>query len=194
MGSLWLSVGFLALASELAVAVAPFDALGLEPADASALRAAVEEALGEGRGDLHLVTAAELDRAAAELELVEPSLGSCLREPTCAAALARRAGADRLVVGSAAGLGRTFVLRLALIDSDRGVADREVHRTVVGGFEDLRAALPEQVERLLPRAVVPWYRRWWVWTVAVVGAAMVATAVTLAVLLTDDGMPIFPLP
>jgi hypothetical protein len=194
-GTLPLSVGALVVAAELAVGVAPFEVLGLGEEDAAELRATVEELLSRGRGDLRLVPGSDVDRAVGGLHLEPGALGVCLREPACAASVARAAGADRLVLGSAAALGRTYVLRLALLDAEREVADREVSRTVVGGPADLRAAMPEQLERLLPLPLRPWYTRWWVWTTVAVGAAAVAAAVTLAVLLPEtDDIPVFPLP
>ena len=195
-GSSWLALGLLGMAAELSVGVAPFDALGMSDSEAGELRLVVEHVLGEERDDLTLVVGSEVDRAARELDLEAGEVGACLRDTSCAAELARRAGADQLVLGSAAGLGRTYVLRLALLDARRGVVDREVHRTVVGGLADLRGALPEQVERLIPPPPDPWYRRWWVWTTVAVGLAAVAAAVTLALLLPEEQNPIdtYPLP
>ena len=193
-GAFSLGIGALLVAAELAVAVAPFDGLGLAADDVAELRRVVEDAL-DARRDLDRVSAAALERAAEELSLSPEEVSSCLRDEPCAARLARGAGADRLLLGSAAGLGRTYLLRLALLDAAGGVVEREVQRTVVGDLGALRTALSEQVERLLPLAARPWYRRAWVWGVVGVGLVAAATALTLGLLLAPrDDLDTYPLP
>jgi hypothetical protein len=189
-----LCLGLTLLAVDLGVVVAPFQVLGLSEDQAVELRRLTEELVSEGRRERTAIPAAELERARQALEIPEEELDACLNDPTCASRLAREAGADELLLGTAAGLGRNYVLHLALIDAHRSVVDREVQGTVVGGFDDLTSALPSQLDRLLPRRQ-PWYSRWWVWTVAglVVAGAVVATV--LAVTLTDDsGLDTYPLP
>ena len=183
------------VAAEVAVAVAPFDVLGLAEDDAAALRRSMEAYIEGERHDLALVPAARVDQALVDLGVSRDGMGACLREPPCASRVARRAGAERLLLGSAAGLGRTFVLRLALLDAERSVTEREVQGTVVGGISDLTVALPEQLDRLLPRPRAAWYRQWWVWTLVAVGAAAVTLAVALPLTLEQGpDLPSYPLP
>jgi len=166
------------LVADLSVAVPPFNALGLNDAQSQELRTATLEILAHDRE----VTAPEdTDAALVELELEGEALRSCFQDGPCAARVARAAGADSLVVGSAAGLGGTYVLRLALIDAQRAVIDREVQTTVEGSFEELISSLPEQLENLLPLPPPPWYRRWWFWTIigTVVATAVIVPTVVL---------------
>jgi len=188
-----LSLGALCLAAELGVGVAPFSVLGLEEAQGDALRQTVVERVSAQRRGQHLVSTDAVDEAIVDLNLSGEALQACLEEGPCAARVARRAGADRLVVGSAAGLGRSFMLRLNLVDARREVVEQEVQQSIEGGFDDLSEALAEQVDRLL--GPPPIWRRWWLWTV--VGVVVVAAAVVTAVVLTlpeDQRMPTYPFP
>lgn len=185
MGSFCL--GLTLLAVELGVVVAPFEVLGLSDEQAVELQRTTEELIRAGRRQRTLIPSAALERARQELDIADDEVGACLSDPPCAARLARAAGADELLLGSAAGLGRNYVLHLALIDAHRSVVDREVQGTVVGGFEDLTTALPAQLDRILPERQ-PWYSRWWIWTVAglVVAGAVVATVLALALPAESD--------
>jgi hypothetical protein len=192
VGAFYLSLGLLAV--ELTVVVAPFEVLGLSSDQSTALQRETEEMIRDGRRQRTLVPSVELERARLELEIGDDELGGCLRDALCASRLARAAGADELIQGSAAGLGRTYVLRLALINAERSVIDREVQGTVVGDLEDLTEALPGQLDRLLPTRT-PWYSRWWVWTIVGVTVAAVAVATALALALPDNlDMDIYHLP
>ena len=183
------------LAVDLTVVVAPFEVLGLDADQAGALQQATEELIRDGRRQRTVIPSSELERARQTLELSDDELATCLRDTLCAARLAREAGANELLRGSAAGLGRTYVLRLALIDSRRSVVDREVEGTVVGELGDLTSeALPDQLDRLLPRRQA-WYTRWWFWTV--VGVVVVGAALATVLALTlprDQELPTYPLP
>lgn len=191
-GAYCLSLGLLAV--ELSVVVAPFDVLGLSDEQAAELLRITEESISEVRRNRTLIPSTTLDNAREELEIPVEELDACLGDTTCASRLARRAGADELLLGSAAGLGRNYVLRLALIDAHRSVVDREVQGTVVGNAEDLGAALPDQLDRLLPRER-PWYSRWWVWTLVGLAVAGAAVATVLVLVLDNDSdMDTYPLP
>jgi hypothetical protein len=187
-----LSLGSLCLVAELlSVGVAPFSVLGLDEAQADALRQAAVERIASHRSGRQAVPPADVDAAVAALRLAGDELRTCLQDGPCASRVAQRARADRLLVGSAAGLGRTYVLRLNLVDASRSAVSQEVQQTVEGDFDDLSAALVEQVDLLL--GPTPWYRRWWVWTL-VVGAVVAAAVVTTVVLLLPGEQPIDPYP
>jgi len=191
-GAYCLSLGLLAV--DLSVVVAPYEVLGLSEDQAAELLRLTEATIEEGRRNRTLIPSTALEDAREALEIPEDELDDCLSDTMCASRLARRAGADELLRGSAAGLGRNYVLRLALIDAHRSVVDREVQGTVVGSVEDLGAALPEQLDRLLPRER-PWYQRWWVWTLVGVVVAGAALATVLVLTLDDGpGMETLPLP
>ncbi len=185
---LWLSV-------DLSIGVAPFDVLGLSPEQGEALRQRASEMVGDDRRGHRTVNSDAIDNAIEARSFDdEEAQRTCLLEGLCASEIARAAGADELLVGSAAGLGGSYVLRLRLIDARRGVVAQEVEQTVEGGLLDLETALGEQIDRLLPRTS-PWYRRWWPWTI--LGVAVAATAVALAIVFArPQTSPIdtYPLP
>lgn len=181
------------VAELLSVGVAPFSVLGLDEPQAEALRRVASDRLASRRSVRQVVPDADVDAAVAALELEGDALRSCLQDGACASKIARRAGADRLLVGSAAGLGRTYVLRLDVVDAARSTVEEEVQLTVEGELADLSAALVGQVDRLF--GPPPWFRRWWVWTL-VGGAVLAAAVVTTVLLLLPDDQPYdtYPLP
>jgi len=191
---LWLALGLTTLVAEVSVGVAPFEALGLEDAEAARLRAAAVEHLQRGRSGRRVVEPLELDRQVAEMGLDGAGLRQCLGEPSCAARLSLASGSDELVLGRAAGLGRTYILRLSLLDADRAVIDREVQETIVGDLDDLAAALPAQLDRLLPPRR-RWYSSPWLWGTLIVIAAAAAAAVAIVLSTGEpEDVPVYPLP
>ncbi len=188
-----LSVGTLLLVAELSLGVAPFSVLGLSEEECDELRQVTLELLTSQRRGRQVIAPDVIDAAITDLELGGEELRSCLDEGPCAARIARRANADQLIVGSAAGLGRTYILRLNFVDAEGGVIDY-VQQTVEGGIPDLSEALTEQVNRFL--GPPPLYRRWWFWT-AIGAFIFVAAAVVTAVVLTlpeDSQLDTYPLP
>lgn len=190
---LHLTLGALCLVADLSVGVAPFSMLGLEEEQGAVLRRVAMERVGSQRRGRQVVAPATIDAAILELELGGEALQSCLQEGPCAARVARQAQADQLIVGSAAGLGRTYMLRLNLVDAQRGVIAEEVQQSVEGDLSDLSAAVSAQVDRLL--GPPPVTRRWWFWTI--IGGVVVAAAAITAVVLflpDDPQVPTYPLP
>ncbi len=193
--NLSLTLGLLTLvAADITVGVAPFAVLGLDEDHAVELRSRAQEHLAETHRNREVLSAQAIDEAIEALELNGDELRSCLLEETCAARIAREANADELLIGSAAGLGRTFELRLALVDAHRAVIELEVQQTVEGGPNDLSAAIGTQLDRLIPPPQ-PWYRRWWVWTIAATVLVSAAVVTTVLLLRPDDGQfDTYPLP
>jgi hypothetical protein len=192
--TLGLSLSLLSLvAADVTVGVAPFTVLGLDEERSGELRQRAQTHLERGRRNREILPLDRIDRAIAELELEGDELHACLRDSSCAAGIAQRARADEILLGSAAGLGRTYELRLSLVESERGVIDRELQQTVEGDEEELSLAIESQLDQLLPAR--PWYRRWWFWTLTATVIAAAAIVTTLLLVLPDDDQrDEYPLP
>lgn len=189
-----LFLGTMCLTADLSVGVAPFSVLGLDDDQGAELRRVALERVGSQRRGRQVVSPNIIDLAIENLELGNEALQACLEEGPCAARVARQAHVDQLIVGSAAGLGRTYMLRLNLVDAQRAVIEQEVQQTVEGDLGDLSTAVAEQVDRLL--GPPPIHRRWWFWTL--IGGIVVTAAVvtTLVLMLPDDEPQVdtYPLP
>lgn len=183
--------GALLLAAELSIGVAPYSLLGLDTRRGEELRQAAQQRLEEQPRDRQILSSAAIDEAIRALGLEGEALHDCLRDEACAAGIAQRAGVDELLVGSAGGLGNTYVLNLALVRSE-GVIARELQQSVTG--EDALVDVVEaQIDQLLP-IHRPWYRRWWVWTIA--ASVLVGAGVLTTLLLWPDepNRDTYPLP
>jgi hypothetical protein len=103
-----------------------------------------------------------------------------------ASAAGRRLGAGRVVAGALAGLGKTFVLQLRLVDVKRAAVIRALEESHFGSPSGLETVAKRMVDRLdlARRPPRSWYTRWWVWTI--VGTALTAAAVTVPLALRDS--------
>jgi hypothetical protein len=156
-----------------AVAVVPVDALAVDPAEGEALRAAVEKQLSTATA--HRAVPRE------KLGALDPGDAHCRESESCLAEAGRQLPTDLVLSMTVAGLGSTRLVRSRLITTKEGLVLQDLQETLMGGAPALDLFAQSLAQRLFPEPN-PWYRRWWVWTLA--GVAVAGAATTTAVLVT----------
>ena len=109
---------------------------------------------------------------------------------SCMAEIGGALGAQWMVSGTVGALGSRRIITLKLLDVNAALIENQLSKELPDADDDLVEAMRElsyEVLRLeAPVLVQPWYKRWWVWTLAgavVVGgvtAGVVAGVVTSA--------------
>ncbi len=112
----------------------------------------------------------------------------CASRIPCLQKLGRSLGARKVLALRFGRLGDTLVLRLTAFDVARGVRQGSWQEVLKwGGSANVRRAVERLVHGFAPPAPAPrsrpWFKRWYVWTVA---GLVVAGSVTAAVLATRD--------
>ena len=113
------------------------------------------------------------------------------------AAIAREAGAEKLLRTKLATLGGTVLVRMGVVDVATGTRAEERQEVVNAATPDrVRAAIASLAKQIAKPYVPPpppppprvvheqarWYQQWWVWTL--VGAAVVGTGIGVGVAAT----------
>ncbi len=155
------------------VAIVPVDALAVESSEAEALRAAVEKQLSTASAHRALPRA--------NLGFLDPGDARCRESETCLADAGRTLPADLVLSMTIAGLGPTRLVRSRLIGTKEGLALQDLQETLTAGPSAIEPFAHSLVHRLFPEPD-PWYKRWWVWTIA--GTVVAGAAATTAVLAT----------
>lgn len=172
------------------VVVLPLDSIGV-PADRAAQMDRIIAREAHQGGAIAVVDAGETRRQVEQLEACREGPG---REAVrCAAEAGKRLGSSHVVLGAVGRLGKTWLLRLKLLQVSTSTVDRTVEETLVGPTGELDRSLARATGRLfdLPRPR-PWYTRWWVWTL--VGAAVTAAVVVPVVLTRQEPDPYRDIP
>lgn len=128
--------------------------LRLEPLGLDAQRAANLDALF--RAELERMAGTRVAPRSAVDAVLErsPELRACTGAPDCLSAIGRELHVRRVVWGSVAELGDSYVVSLKLIDAERGVEERRVSEPLRGSADELIEAVRVAAHRLLrPDAV-----------------------------------------
>jgi hypothetical protein len=155
------------------VAIVPVDALAVDGSEGEALRTAVEKQLATASAH-HAVPREKLGA-------LDPGDPHCRESETCLADAGRQLPADLVLSMTVAGLGSTRLVRSRLIGTKEGLLLQDLQETLTGGPPALDPFAQSLVRRLFPEPE-PWYKRWWIWTIA--GAVVAGAATTTAVLVT----------
>ncbi|MCA9664147.1 MAG: hypothetical protein KC503_01120 [Myxococcales bacterium] len=164
------------------VAVLPLQTVGVEAPQRARLQRAIERAAR--RREREVVPGHET------LGATKQACRDAQPDVRCAREAGRALGVDEVLLGGAAALGPTTMIKLRLLDVAEGAVEGPLEQSARGRRRSARAAAA-LTRQLLPRlrarsSATPWYRRWWVWTIAVaVVAGAVAIPVTVAA--TRDG-------
>jgi len=159
------------------IAVLPLDTAG--NVNASRVRRSIHAHLSRQPATT-TIDLARVDRA------IDPDCRPPQMDEQCASAVGHRLGAGRVVAGALAGLGKTFVLQLRLVDVKRAAVIRALEESHFGSPSGLETVAKRMVDRLdlTRRPPRSWYTRWWVWTI--VGTALTAAAVTVPLVVRDS--------
>src|SRR5215470_16139059 len=130
-------IGWVGGAAGTARADVPVALYRLDPLGLNAERALRLEALF--RAELERMTKQPLPgRPAIEAVLAKDAkLRGCSGEPACLAAIGQKLGAQKIISGSVAQLGDSYVVDLKLIDADKATEIRRVSEPLRGSADDL---------------------------------------------------------
>jgi hypothetical protein len=168
------------------VAVLPVRGVGLQPAESERVRVALSAAVS--RVAPPIAERGDVDRLVA-------TIGDCRQrsapgEDRCALQVGSAARAREVVVGEVGALGKTYLVRLRLVQVEAAVTVRAIEETLFGELDVLVRATGPLADRLFgvsaPSRRRPWYSRWWIWSA--VGAA-IAVGIALPVALTRSREP-----
>lgn len=166
------------------VAIAPVEVIGVPAGEGEALRSAIERQLAGA--------AAHRSVERGRLGPLDPGSPACRETQACLAEAGLRVPADLVLSLTVAGLGPTRLVRSRLIGTEGGLLLQDLQETLTDGPRALDSYAQSLTWRLFPEpeSRSPWYRRWWVWTVA--GALAAGAGATAAVLAnrgeTDDNV------
>lgn len=113
----------------------------------------------------------------------------------CMRRIGRELRADKIVVTTMAALGDTVLVRVSVLDVDRGTRDETRQRVVSNAVErrvrEALSALGRQIaEPFAPeRSEGEWYEQWWVWALAGTLLAGAAAAAVVGVAVSEQQGP-----
>ncbi|MCA9668028.1 MAG: hypothetical protein KC503_20660 [Myxococcales bacterium] len=161
------------------VAVAPLRRVAVSAERANAVRETISRELR--RVPVPLSARDAVDREGKRCDL---SSDDAAKRVACATDLGKRVGASHVIVGGIGGLGRISVVQLSLVGVREAAVTRALEETVFerNGRDRALRSITRRLLDIPPR--LPWYRRWWVWTI--VGVAVTAAVVLPLALRRDD--------
>ncbi len=173
------------------VAIIPFDSMGVDKSDVTAVEGALKHCIKE-RVTSAIASPSQVKAAMKEISTC--SQPGKVSQPECAISSGHRVHADYTLAGAIGGLGNTYILQLKLFKVKKNALTRSLEETFFGRGAAMTQAVGPIVERLfdLPPKQPPWYKRWWPW--ALVGTAVAAAVIIPLTLQESDPYETIDLP